>query len=480
MPVLFSVSLALIVLHIVPVLVGLISRASDRILGLSASLAMRQISRQPSYYHLVIFLLMVTVALGLFSASFAIALDDHYSDASYYKVGTDLLIQVRWEETEGQSTSNETLTPQSSLLSDGIQNMTDVNLLLQEQLARAKAQEAEGEALLRWRYPPFEVVRTIPGLEAAARVFRTQAYLEGAMGRTDGTLLGIDRADFGQAAWWRRDFAVEPLGTLMNALAQDPASVLVSRAFAQETGLQEGNEVFLVVEGAGRPLYFVIKEVVDFFPTLYPDRGHFFIGNLDYIYDTIGILPYDIWVKLADGAASSEIVETLRQRGFLITSANDTRIEVASWRIAPQSTALSGMLSIGFIVGIVISGLGFFLSSFLSLRQRLPYFGFLRALGLSIKQLTSIVVFEELLLGLVGVIGGTLINALTSRLFIPLLKVATVTQETAPPLLVTPVWDQMLTVYVIFSFMMLVTLSILIWQLNRLRIYEALKLGAME
>jgi len=477
-PVLFSVALTLLTLRILPLLANLIARASERSLGLSASLAMRQIARQPGTYRPVLFLLVITVALGLFSASFAGTLDNHHSDASYYEVGTDLLLRVQWERLEG--VDEQPVVPSAVEESGATRHLVDVDALLQEQLERAEAVEMEEQTLVRWRHPPFEAVHTVPGIAAAARVLRAEAYLEGTIGRASGMLLGIDRAEFGKAAWWREDLARESLGGLMNALAQDPAGLLVGRAFAEETGLQEGNELFLVVEGADRPTYFAIKGVVDYFPTLYPEEGTFFVGNLDYIYDSVGMQPYDIWARLSDGASSSAIVSALRERGFLITEARDTRMEVAAWRTDPQSTALFGMLSMGFVVAIVISSLGFLLYSFLSLRQRLPNFGVLRALGLSVRQLTAVVVYEELFLGLLGAAGGTLIGTLTARTFIPLLQAGAVTQGTTPPFLVTPAWGQMIKVYAFFGLTVLATLGVLVWQLVRLRVYEALKLGSRE
>jgi hypothetical protein len=47
----------------------------------------------------------------------------------------------------------------------------------------------------------------------------------------NGRLLGVDRLELSQVAFFRADFADESLGGLMNRLAVNPANLLVSRDF---------------------------------------------------------------------------------------------------------------------------------------------------------------------------------------------------------------------------------------------------------
>ncbi len=433
----FVAAVALVSLRALPTITGLLGRAANRFLSVPLWLAVTQISRRSGSNRPLLFLLIFTVALGLFSATFASTLDTHYADVVRYAVGSDLVIQVQWEQVQGSS----------------------------EQ---------------RWRYPPFAVVQSIPGVEAATRVLRLPVFVDGLEGNIEATVLGIDRAAFSQAGWWRDDFSQESLGALTNRLALDSRGVLVSSSFIEETGLQVGNELLLIVEGVSRPIRFSITGVLNYFPTLYPDDGHFFVGNLDHIYRTIGNRPYDIWMRLEGAASPAAILDTLRARGFIITAATDSRWETAVWRTDPQRTALFGILSLGFIVAIVISGLGFLLHALFALRQRILQFGLLRAIGLSTTQITAVVVYEKLFLVLLAVVGGTLIGALTAALFVPLLQIGTAVHGSTPPFVVAPAWDQAVKIYLAFVVMVTVTLAIVIGQLRQLRIYEAIKLGGLE
>ena len=433
----FVAAVALVSLRALPTITGLLGRAANRFLSVPLWLAITQISRRSGSNRPLLFLLMFTVALGLFSATFASTLDTHYADVVRYAVGSDLVIQVQWEQVQGSS----------------------------EQ---------------RWRYPPFAVVQSIPGVEAATRVLRLPVFVDGLEGNIEATVLGIDRAAFSQAGWWRDDFSQESLGALTNRLALDSRGVLVSSGFIEETGLQVGNELLLIVEGVSRPIRFTITGVLNYFPTLYPDDGHFFVGNLDHIYRTIGNRPYDIWMRLEGAASPAAILDTLRARGFIITAATDSRWETAVWRTDPQRTALFGILSLGFIVAIVISGLGFLLHALFALRQRILQFGLLRALGLSTTQITAVVVYEKLFLVLLAAVGGTLIGALTAALFVPLLQIGTAVHGSTPPFVVAPAWSQAVKIYLAFVVMVTVTLAIVIGQLRQLRIYEAIKIGGLE
>ncbi len=432
-PTVFVAAITLVSLRVVPHMIGLLGRMTNRFLSSPLWLAVQQISRRSGSYRPLLFLLIFTVALGLFSATFASTLDMHYTDVVRYEVGTDLVIQVQWERMQGSSA--------------------------------------------RWRYPPFGVVQAISGVEAATRVLRLPGFVDGMQGNMDATVLGIDRADFGLAGWWRDDFSEESLGALMNSLALNSMGVLVSRGFAEETGLQVGDDLFLIVEGISRPIHFTITGILGYFPTLYPEKGHFFVGNLEHIYRTIGNRPYDIWMKLASAASPASILETLRARGFIITAATDSRWETAAWRTDPQRTALFGILSLGFIVATVVSGLGFLLHALFSLRQRILQFGILRAMGFSTSQITAAVVFEKLFLVTLAAVGGTLIGVLTAALFIPLLQIGTAVHGATPPFVVAPAWGQAIKIYLAFGVMVIVTLGILIWRLRQLRIYEAIKLG---
>jgi putative ABC transport system permease protein len=57
----------------------------------------------------------------------------------------------------------------------------------------------------------------------------------------------------------------------------------------------------------GQDIDFYVMGVVDYWPTLYPDKQPFFIANLNYLQEEYVIQPYDVWLKVDETARLSEI-----------------------------------------------------------------------------------------------------------------------------------------------------------------------------
>ena len=142
---------------------------------------------------------------------------------------------------------------------------------------------------------------------------------------------------------------------------------------------------------------------------LWPDTERFFIVNLDYLFDQIGASPYDVWADTdgvtppaADrGAAAGAGLHRLPFRG---------RPETAlRLRDDPGRTGIFGILTVGFIVAPCSRCWGS-CSSFLSAKRRMQQLGILRAMGLSIRQLISLFLFEQGFLIFLGMLVGTLLG----------------------------------------------------------------------
>ena len=146
--------------------------------------------------------------------------------------------------------------------------------------------------------------------------------------------------------WWRKDFADKPLGALMNALGAGDAATLVSRSFLDNYQLKIGDSYTLSIDG--KPVDFYVAEVVDYFPTLYPEKGDFWVANLDYVYDQIGMQPYRVWLKLDPNKKSADVVDEIRANQIRVVSIKDSRVAVNAGRTDPQRTGLFGALTVGF------------------------------------------------------------------------------------------------------------------------------------
>ncbi len=222
---------------------------------------------------------------------------------------------------------------------------------------------------------------------------------------------------------------------------------------------------------------FYVVGVVDYWPTLYPDEQPFGIVNLNYLQEEYIIQPYSVWLKVNEKARLSEIVETLREHGVWVIGVDDVRGMLIEGRRDPQKMGLFGMLSIGFLVAVAISLMGFFFYTFLSLRQRFLQFGILRAIGLSIGQLVAMLFIEQVLSVGVAVAAGTVLGGWASRLFLPFTKVSADLTGSVPEFLIVISGSDLSKIYLTLGGMLLFGLIGLVVILSRMRLHQAVKLG---
>ena len=146
-------------------------------------------------------------------------------------------------------------------------------------------------------------------------------------------------------------------------------------------------------------------------------------------------------------------------------------------RLDPQRTGLFGVLSIGFAVAALLTVLGFFLYSFLSFERRLLQMGILRAMGLTVRQLFGLLMFEQIYLIVLGVAVGTALGVYAGKLFIPFFQISTGFQNAIPPFIVETAWNDVVRIYVILGVMLAVGLGSTAVLIARMKLYRTVKLG---
>jgi putative ABC transport system permease protein len=431
-PALFIFSCSLVFLRIFPLLIEGLSRIGGRFFGVSVLLGLRQIGRMPGQYTRLVLLLTLTLALGTFAASVAMTLDRNYNDRVYYQNGSDLL-----------------------LVESG----------------------AFDEVSETWSFQPVSDHLDVKSIQAAARVFRTtgNANITGRGRPQEVKIMGIDPPDFGRVSWWRDDFAGQGFVPLLNGMALNEKGAIVDSKFLRDFTLKVGDS--LVVNVKQRPVDFQITGVVDYWPSQWPDTDRFFIVNLDYLFDQIGASPYDVWAKTDGVTPPEETANELRDHDFIVSRFVDARQTALRLRDDPGRTGIFGILTVGFIVAALLTVLGFMLYSFLSAKRRMQQLGILRALGLSIRQLISLFLFEQGFLIALGVAVGTVLGVATGELFIPFLQIKSEAHAGIPTFVVMTAWNDIAKIYVMFGIILAIAFPAFIWMLSRMKIHEAIKFG---
>lgn len=431
-PAIFIFAVSLVFLRFFPLLIEILSRLGSRFLGVSVLLGLRQIGRMPGQYTRLVLLLTLTLALGTFAASVAKTLDRNYNDRVYYQTGSDLLLVESGQFDEISET---------------------------------------------WSFQPVSDHLEVPSIENAARVFRTtgNANITGKGRPQEVKMMGIDPPDFARVAWWREDFADQHFIALLNNLGSDEKGAIVDSRFLDEFSLKVGDS--LVVTVKSRPVDFTITGVVNYWPTLWPDTERFFIVNLDYLFDQIGQSPYDVWAETDGVTPPQQTVNDVREKDFIVSRFVDARETALRLRDDPSRTGIFGILTVGFIISTLLTVLGFMLYSFLSAKRRMQQLGILRAMGLSIRQLISLFLFEQGFLIVLGMAVGTALGVATGSLFIPFLQIKSEAHAGIPKFIVMTAWDDIAKIYVIFGFILAIAFPAFIWMLTRMKIHEAIKFG---
>ncbi|GGG09946.1 ABC transporter permease [Paenibacillus abyssi] len=464
-PALSIFALGLFFLRIFPWLLRLFNRFGKSILPVPIYLTLTQLSRSSKSYYPLMILLILTLGLGVYNASAARTIDLNSTERILYKYGTDVIVDTVWE---GQA---EVPPPaQGGSGGGGGGNSGGGNP------GGNPGGAPSAPTRINYTEPPFEIFRTLEGVEAAARVMQARANVV-VSGRSigQGVVMGIDNVDFSKVAWFRNDlFPAHPFEYL-NLLGYYEQAAIIPSSVAERYQLKEGD---LISAGLSEGMIeFVVVGILPYWPSQYPDQAPFIIANLDYIYDQVPIIPYSVWLKMKDGARTAPIMNELTANGIELASVQDVRIELATQARHPTRGGVFGILSLGFLVSVIVSLAGYVLYWFFNLSGRVVQFGVLRAMGLSRKQLTGMLFLEQVFTAGLSIGLGILIGRLTSILFLPFLQTTENVANSVPPFRVIFDSQDTMQLYIVVGFMMLIGALLLFLHIRRLRVHQAVKMG---
>jgi putative ABC transport system permease protein len=453
-PSLYVFALALVAVRLFPLVMRVLAWVLSWLPGVAMITALRYLARTPRAYTGPVLLLILTLSLATFTASMARTLDAHMVDRVYYEVGADMrLLDL------GESLSSGNRGPQLG----GNQSDTQPDEL--------------DEAA--YMFLPVTEYLNVPGVEAATRVVRTNARTVVGNMPMDVRFVGVDRVDFAAIAGWRDDYAGESLGALMNRLADDPAAVLVGSEFVNR-GVRIGDRITVTVNNLNLPRDITLNVVgyLSLFPSIYPDQGALMVGNLDYLFEQQGgQFPYEVWLRVAPNADSATILKGVRELGLRTFLQGFAPTAITEEWERPERQGVFGLLSAGFVAAAFLTLLGFLFYAVLSFQRRFVELGMLRAIGLSVRQLATLLTFEQALIIGTGMLGGTLIGVSASRLFIPFLQVRGGEYPQIPPFQVQIAWDQIGLIYLVFGGILVGAVALTLLLLRRMQLFQAVKLG---
>jgi putative ABC transport system permease protein len=458
-PALAIFALSLFFLRLLPLMMHVITWITGRTRSVGLMMAARHLARTPTTYSLPLVLLILTLSLSAFTATLAGTLDKHLHDQIYYRIGSD----VNFLDL-GDSPDDPGMGPGMSAS------------------AQASSDGGTSTRAPGWFFLPVTDYLRIQGVQDATRVGRYQATAIFGSRYDSGEVLGIDRHNLPNIAFWRSDFANESLGGLMNRLAAQPDGLLVTEDFMRKHVLSIGDLITLRIVSyqQAKEIDFYVVGSFNLFPTYYPGEKPLFVANLDYIFMSIGgEYPYDVWLKTGDEPVNVKDMnmDAIRTIGARTISWKEPLSQITREQTRPERQGLFGVLSVGFGAAALLTVLGFLLYALLSYQRRFVELGVLRAVGLSAGQMTAFLAAELAFLIAMGGLIGTGLGIWISNMFIPYLQIGASAQSQIPPYVVYVAWPAIMRVYVLFGLLFVVALSTLIILLRRMKIFQAIKMG---
>ncbi|GGD73906.1 ABC transporter permease [Paenibacillus nasutitermitis] len=471
MPALFALGCGLLLLRIYPWFIKLIYWAGRRWWTPALYSTLLQISRSSTQYLTIKVFLIMTVAMGLFSANAARTINGNMEDAIHYHVGSDIQLNIHWD--------NDAPPPAPAMPG-----------------APSGGESAEDAAskpkVVTYTEPSFIKMTELAGVDKAARVFRkNDANFSASGGDSTATLYGIDTFDFGNVVWMRGGLLDHHINSYLNLIAPDPKAVLISRSIADKYQVKPGDPLSVKWSGldyAG----FTVYGIIDYWPGWSPlpvggipeDQDeenvrlpNLIVGNLSYIQNHLALEPYEVWVKLKEDATSKVIYEDLEKKEIPVEGLVDANQQLIRSKNDPFRLAINGVMTLGFVISMMISFFGFLLFWVLTLAGRTLQFGILRAMGISFMQVIGMLLSEQLLTSAAAIVMGVWIGNTVSDLFVPLFQLSFSASEQVPPFQIIHQLSDYVQLYSVVGVMLLIGLLVIGIRVSRMKITQALKLG---
>lgn len=437
----FVMGMGLLFIRLYPYLLRLIYTIGKPFWTPSQYMAITTVARsQGGKERFLMLFLVITFSFGLFSANTARAINNNKEDRIYYSNGADITLSEYWTETS--STDEEVTTV----------NYTATDFTRYEKLA---------------------------GVEQATKVLKNNKakFIYDKQTTEDVMLMAIEPDRFAQVAWFRNDLLPVHWYNYCNALTDYKSGILISKSLADLYEVELGDEIAMKWSGNDFVSATVLA-VVDYWPGINPnDTPNFVVMNYNYCYTETQLEPYEVWLKLADGATSEELYADITATRLPIESLTDSSQLLIAEKNEPQLQGMNGALTLGFIIIMIMTIIGFLIYWILSIKSRTLQFGILRAMGVTFKEIIGIIGYEQILVSGVSIAVAFVIGGVASDLFVPLFQMMYDVVDQIPPFFVSAAGSDYIKIYAIIVLMLGGGFAIFGHIIKKININKALKLG---
>lgn len=270
----------------------------------------------------------------------------------------------------------------------------------------------------------------------------------------------------------------------------DPLPALANPAFMETTGLQVGDivrswinrqqDIGGQLEVGLAEIDFRIAGTVNYFPTMYGElEAGYLITSRDLLLavlnDTsqLSTNPNEVLIE-SDGRTSIDILSSMVP---VLSQSWEAESVRQTLKANPLALGLRGVTFFGSVLMILLSLVGFATHFYLSVRQREMFYGVMRAMGMSSRELYGSIVIEQAVLILTGLVLGTGLGLLLNQITLPRLPVSLGDRQPIPPFVPRADWPAVAALYLALTVAFLVILGVVTALLRRARIHRIMRIG---
>ncbi len=326
--------------------------------------------------------------------------------------------------------------------------------------------------------------------------WRVMRPSQGALG--DGFTQAIDDEDdlavgIGRFRWTQSS-GLEARGIAIGD-AQPIMPVLVSPSFLNEYGTAVGEQLRVSVDSVR--IEVVVTGVMNYFPTLDPDQRPFMIADRDAFHERVNLgratgerQPNEVWISAADPAGTGDgaeagenallrsIENTLDPLRLNYAGILDRSQMLANVSIDPLiSAGWRALLGMAFFTVLVVSAIGFLVLARVSFNARRAELALLRTMGLSMRQLLSLVLLEQILVIGAAVALGIFMGAQLGNTIMPYLANSGEGGASVPPMLVEIDWLGFSVTFGLLTAVFGLVVGAILVSVYRMSIHRIMRMG---
>lgn len=442
LPVLSTIAIGLAVNRVIPLVLVLSERIARRSDALATILALQALARRPERLQNTVLLLTITLGVGGYVASMAATIDTASLNGLSYRIGAD-----------------------TQLIESALRQRPNTNT-------------SDGDPFL---LTPLGAHAALPGIIAYAPVGQYDGRISIGNTPISTNVIAVDRSRFASVIPHFQDAWLGPgnsMGLLMNQLATYRDGVIIDKSIAGTSNIGDKVAVTLIVDDIPVDVRMRIVGLVEGWPGQYSVDRPYLVMNLSYVSDEIGFMPpTDVWVRRDTRVPLDEVISAARTAAIPILDTIDFDDARTSEFTRPERQALFGMLSVGFVAAAGLTIMAILVSALASMRQRNIELGMLQAMGMPAHTARRVIVLEQSIITMSGMICGLLAALVCAEWILPSLHAGVAPHRDIPANIPITAWSTIAGMLAIYAVAVLVALGTVFRNSRSLRIADAVKLG---